>query len=548
MPIGVAGGLAQGLAQGIQVGTQLQLNNEITKARSEFFKALTKQNEAEAKIQANRLKMSLFVQGNQDQPITEQNIPGAAPLSGGEEIGAFPPTSQAGEQDQLRRMLAAAAAGEGQFGQAFQLLQPPREAFTATKLGDKLIGVFQDPQTGNVRTQVLATGDVKSDDFTSMGTLGNNALVLNKRTGQVIVNQTGVDVPDKPPRAVTSNELQLIAGGQVIPGIDITAEQAKSALKAMQEQRVEVAERTGAAAQERREKAELDKSLNVTGDLFMKPIIRDGQLQFERPSGTTSVGQAGEKGFLNVTQQRTAIEKISEAQNALRILDSLQPMATELIQAEPGLKNILTQALAIQTDKLSKSGELTNFRNEEGKQLTRGELASLYNRRLKALTRTLGRASGEKGVFTDRDVADFKETLPTILDTATGAQTFLDEQRRFFADKIEEQVRNIFGRELTPPNITQTLVGGQQAAPAPAAPPKKPAKAQPKSFGDVLRSQTPEVRRGWQTMEDGFFEGTVTLDQLRAVGQPIFGDNTEVVIRFLVEERLKRLTPPTVPR
>lgn len=556
MPAGLAAGLTQGVASGLAQGVQLKVLQDIQGARKEFFESESKINKARATQVETRQKLmqalgiGQLLAGDQGEAITEQNIPGTAPLGEGEQIGSFPPTSEAGEQDRMNRLFAALALNEGQIGQARQILQPPAPKSSIVEFGNELLAISQDPTTGNVRSQLIAQQEAPGQ-FTSMGTVQSTtgesfALALNQNTGDVRVVQLGVEEAQAA-ADVSMTDIRVIAeadgkpGEFPVQGIPIDTPMAKSILKRAQEEKIEVAERTGAAAQERREQAELDKTINVTGDLFMKPVIKDGQLIFDRPKGTTAIGKAGEQGFLNVTGQRTAVEKVGEAQNALRILDSLEPMITELIQAEPGLTNILTQALTIQTDKLSKGGELTNFRNESGKRLTRGELAAAYNRRVRALTRTLGRATGEKGVFTDKDVDDFKATLPGSLDTSTLAQTFLDEQRRFFAQRIEDQVRNVFGNELTPEGITDALLGrGQATRPkAQAVTPK--VKPQPQTFGEVIDTlPLPDQELINDTLV-GMKEGTISPDIARVILGKFFKPHqVDAMIEAIMRQTLER--------
>lgn len=568
MSTALLGGLTQGLGQGVTTAIKINNQRELVKARSDLFKSLAKQNEAEGKIAEARLKAAMGIApglfgGDQPQAgggIQTEQLPGAAPMLGpGESVGQFPQISQAGQQEDQQRQLAALAALQGQSAEAFRMLQPQPEAalvgqpLVNQETGDAF-GVMVNPKSGQPTLIQLGNIGAKAEPGQfDLQVVGDQAVSFNKTTGVFTVTPLVVDVPQKP-TPITTNQMRLIAGGEVLPGLEhITKDEAANALKRAQQEKIEVAEVTGAKAQERRAQAELDKPLNVTGDLFLKPTLTPEGLRFERPRGTASVGEASGQGFLNVTGQRTAVEKLDEAQNALNILSSLEPMALELFQAEPGLGNILSQGLEILTGRLTKSGEPTNFRDDTGKQLTKGELAALYNRRLKALTRTLGRASGEKGVFTDRDVEDFKDTLPGAFDTATSARAFLSEQRRFFAEKIEEKTRNIFGEELTPPGIAsqlQQIGGGQPAAPAqPEAPPAEPKPPSPQTLGDALGT-LPQTRRSLvEKSLASFYDGEIGIETLREVLRSslnLDGTQVEALLQQIITDALSRDIQGTV--
>lgn len=545
MPMGVAAGLSQGLASGIAQGVQLKVLQDIQGARKEFFESESKINKARATQVETRQKLmqalgiGQLLAGDQGEAITEQNIPGTAPLGENEQIGAFPPTSQAGEQDTMRQLLAAGAINEGQFGQALNLLQPSQPKATIIEFGNELLAITQDPQTGTIRSHMIAQQE-QPGDIISLGVHGNQAVLFDKNARQVLV-QTIPGLADTEAPELTKFDTDMLAAAMQVPGAqlllqsfqqqnnrmptagemgrllppDVFAE-VRNALRGVEKsEKLEISKATGeeAAKIKARGEFELGKLANETKTYRKLAVDESGRVVAEPADLDLTVEQAVKRGNVGFnTSQEKDLQKATAVQDAIQILDDMAVLSKEILKANPGFE-VIGQGLDLTFKGFKKTGQPTNIMGPDGRRLTDGEVFRLLEAKKQQLAPTLGRAVGQAGAFAVQEIEQQIQGLGGRFDTGQLAETKFNSFREFLTRRVEREFRRLFGSKRVPKEIGTALRTKRPTVEVAEIP----------TLGSTLETFPKRDQDLVKNSLQAFFSGQLSVEALRSVLVQTFG-------------------------
>jgi len=160
------------------------------------------------------------------------------------------------------------------------------------------------------------------------------------------------------------------------------------------------------------EKAKAERRQPVGGDVAKYARLGPNGV-IERPSdGTLNQDQLNTQGFIDVSRSQKEIDGLNDLEVIEKDFRKLKLYADELFTAGGGLGAKINQKGKLVISRLTNGGAPTRVMGPDGRPLTRGELANVYQNEVTSMLEYYGRnLKGLRGAATEGDVERMKKNF-----------------------------------------------------------------------------------------------------------------------------------------
>lgn len=169
--------------------------------------------------------------------------------------------------------------------------------------------------------------------------------------------------------------------------------------------------------------------------------------EIEKPSDPKlSEDQLNNQGYVNVMHLKPEVEAYNSLNVIQQDMSKLRNYADELFKAGPGAFSLAKQGLGVKVNKLTEKGKLTNIRGSNGKPLTRGQLATIYEREVNSMLEYYGRnLRGLRGAATEGDVNRMRDSFANEFNSEETKNKLFEDLQTFISNVQQAGRRTIFG-------------------------------------------------------------------------------------------------------
>lgn len=198
----------------------------------------------------------------------------------------------------------------------------------------------------------------------------------------------------------------------------------------------------------------VDSTADVTREQPVGPAIsKYGRLEPNGDIGKPqdnklTTNQLNDQNYVDLSHMGEEVKGYNNLKIIENSLKKVEGYANELFKTQPGGKNLLKQGIGIKLDNLTEGGKKTNVRGADGKYLTRGQVAKLYNREVASMLEYYGRnLRGLRGAATEGDVDRMKQSFANEWTTEGTKNTMFQDLREFVNDVRKSGQMTLFGRQ-----------------------------------------------------------------------------------------------------
>lgn len=178
----------------------------------------------------------------------------------------------------------------------------------------------------------------------------------------------------------------------------------------------------------------------------------------ERPQdGTMNQDQLNGQGFIDISRHQKEVDGLNDLAVIEQDFKKLKSYADELFTAGEGLGARLGQKGRLSLAKLRNSGAPTRIIGVNGKPLTTGELANIYEDEVTSMLEYYGRnLKGLRGAATEGDVARMKKNFAGDWTSRQVKDQLMGDTLKLIGNIKQAGLKTIFGEKVTKMSTEQS--------------------------------------------------------------------------------------------
>ncbi|MGL5935270.1 MAG: hypothetical protein ACRCZI_06565 [Cetobacterium sp.] len=195
-------------------------------------------------------------------------------------------------------------------------------------------------------------------------------------------------------------------------------------------------------------KAAAERRQPVGGEVSKYARLGKGGI-IERPSdGTMTQDDLNKQGFIDTSRSQKEIDGLNDLEVIEKDFKKLRMYADELFTAGGGLGAKINQKGRLVIERLTNGGAPTRIKGSDGKPLTRGELANVYQNEVTSMLEYYGRnLKGIRGTATEGDVKRMQKNFAADWTSKAVKDRLMDDTRNLIGDIRTAAHKTIFGEK-----------------------------------------------------------------------------------------------------